>query len=316
MVMADNCADQTVDVATSAGAEVVETVRNRAKKAGALNQGLRRLLERLMDDDLVLIMDADSHLSPDFIENGIRRMQADTSVGALSGSYYAREDPSYVGLMQRVEFVQGLRGVHRRGGRVHVLSGAAGIFRVAALRTIAQMRGTVLPGVKGWVYHQESLTEDYELTVALKRLGYRTRCASDCAVITDVMTNWHDWGVQRLRWQRGTLETLYMYGWVPHTRKTWAVLCWTYFRSLVPFMMLAVWAYAILFEGVSFHWFWVAIIPVFILDQVVCSWRAGTRARVYAALIVPMWIYDMVHATVYWKALLLSLRGTDATWVT
>ena len=43
-VLADNCTDATVEVARTHGVEVVETVGNTEKKAGALNQELARLL--------------------------------------------------------------------------------------------------------------------------------------------------------------------------------------------------------------------------------------------------------------------------------
>jgi glycosyltransferase involved in cell wall biosynthesis len=44
IVVADNCTDATADVARAAGVEVLETVGNSQKKAGALNQALKRLL--------------------------------------------------------------------------------------------------------------------------------------------------------------------------------------------------------------------------------------------------------------------------------
>jgi len=314
IVMADNCTDDTVELATEAGAQVFETADNRAKKSGALNQGLARVLPMVAEHDVILVMDADSQLSSDFIECGIRHLGASSTCGAISGAYFARPDESRVGLLQKVEYVQGLRVVHRRGGRIHVLSGAAGMFTVGALRQVSDQRGSTLPGIKGWVYHEESLTEDYELTIALKRLGYQPKCARDCAVVTDVMTTWSAWAAQRLRWQRGTLETLFLYGWIPHTRKTWAITMWTYFRSLIPIMTIILWSYAFAFEEVSLHLFWLAIIPVFVVDQVVCSWRAGWRGRLYAACLVPMWLYDVLHAAVYWQALWRSLRRSRAEW--
>ena len=64
LVVCDNCTDDTADVATLNGAEVMRTVGNTAKKAGALNQALTRLLPYLCDNDQVLVMDADSHLNP------------------------------------------------------------------------------------------------------------------------------------------------------------------------------------------------------------------------------------------------------------
>ena len=112
-----------------------------------------------------------------------------------------------------------------------------------------------------------------------------------------------------------TLETLLLYGWVRHTRKAWVVQYWTYFRSLVPLLMVLFWASALAFEKISFQPFWLVIIPVFVLDQVISGWKA-VAGRIFSALLIPMWAYDVVQSTVYWRALLLSVRGGDSTWTT
>jgi poly-beta-1,6-N-acetyl-D-glucosamine synthase len=317
LVAADNCTDGTVDIARAMGVEVLETRDNTARKAGALNQGLAMVLPDLLPHDVVLMMDADSRLNHDFVSAGMAYFECWPLRGGISGSYVAADHPSRVALLQKIEYTQGLRTVHRRAGRIHVLSGAATMFTVESLRKVAGMRGnTLIPGVKGLVYDESSLTEDYELTVALKRVGYDPRCAIDCVVVTDVMPTWHDWMVQRLRWQRGTLETLFTYGFVEHTRKAWAVQAWTYFRSVIPLLMLMTWGYALAFEGVAFYPFWLLIIPVFMLDQLVATWNAGWRARIYATLIIPLWIYETYQSVAYWQALRLALRGGEKEWLT
>lgn len=317
LVAADNCTDGTVDIARAMGVEVLETRDNAAKKAGALNQGLALVLPELQPHDVVLMMDADSRLNHDFVAAGMAYFEHWPQRGGISGSYVAADHPSRVALLQKIEYTQGLRAVHRRAGRIHVLSGAATIFTVEALRKVAELRGTkVLPGVKGLVYDETSLTEDYELTVAMKRVGFDPRCAADCLVDTDVMPTWRDWQIQRLRWQRGTLETLFTYGFVEHTRKAWGVQLWTYFRTTIPILMVIIWSYALSFEEIAFHPFWLLIIPVFMLDQLIATWQAGWRARIYATLIVPLWVYETYQSVAYWKALRLALRGGETEWVT
>jgi cellulose synthase/poly-beta-1,6-N-acetylglucosamine synthase-like glycosyltransferase len=317
MVAADNCTDGTVAIARALDVEVLETVGNTAKKAGALNQGLACVLPGLVADDLVLMIDADSRLGPDFIERARKYFAHCPRRGGISGSYVATDVPSLVGVLQKVEYAQGLRTVHRRAGKTHVLSGAATVFTVDALRTVASMRGTrVIPGIPGEVYLESSLTEDYELTVAVKRVGFDPRCAKDCHVVTDIMPTWSDWFTQRLRWQRGTLETLMMYGFVEHVRKAWAVQVWTYLRGVIPLLMVAVWSYAVAFEHPVLHVWWLALLPVFVLDQFIAAQTAGWRGRLYAAAILPMWFYDMVQSVVYWRALSRALHGAEAEWVT
>src|SRR5262245_3265921 len=67
-VVADNCTADTAAIALANGAQVFETVANRHRKAGALNQFLESHLPLLSDTDVVLVMDADTRLSPRFIE--------------------------------------------------------------------------------------------------------------------------------------------------------------------------------------------------------------------------------------------------------
>ncbi|WP_344426077.1 glycosyltransferase [Pseudonocardia ailaonensis] len=317
VVVADNCTDRTVELAEAAGAEVFTTEGNTHRKAGALNAALEVLLPTLRDTDVVLAMDADSKLMPDFVGNGLHYLEGVPERGAISGSYRARDDATIVGLMQRLEYAQGLHTVHAKGGRIHVLSGAACMFSVGALRKVARLRGSdVLPGRQGLVYLPESLTEDYELTVALKRIGYEPLNARECEVETDVMGTWAAWRTQRLRWQRGTLETLFQYGWIPHTRSAWLIQLWTYFRSLVPLLMVLYWIYALSFESLTVQPFWLVVLPVFVLDQLVCSWRAGPRARLVAVALLPMYLYDAAQSLVYWRALFLSLRRARTEWIT
>src|ERR1700750_1169455 len=62
-VVCDNCTDDTAQIAEALGVNVMVTTRNTARKAGALNQALERVLPTLSANDLVLTMDADSALS-------------------------------------------------------------------------------------------------------------------------------------------------------------------------------------------------------------------------------------------------------------
>lgn len=317
VVTADNCDDDTVALAREAGADVIETVGNTHRKAGAMNQALDIVLPSLREGDVVLFMDADSQLMPDFVGTALRYLADTPWRGAISGSCVANERTGVIALLQRIEYAISLSRVHARGGRITVLCGAACMATVQALRRVAALRGTAqLPGPSGWIYHQESLTEDYELTIAFKRIGYRPLNARDCIVLTDVMPTWKEWTVQRLRWQRGSLETLLMYGWTRHTRGSWVVQCWAYLRSVLPLLVALYWIGTLVSESVRFEPVWVAVVPVMVLDQVTGAWRAGWRGRVCAALLIPVLIYDIVGSITFWRALLRSLRGSEAVWIT
>ncbi|WP_220454121.1 glycosyltransferase family 2 protein [Nocardioides immobilis] len=222
IVVADNCTDGTADIARSLGIEVFETIGNYRKKAGALNQVLYGLLPLLGDNDLVMVMDADTVLDDGFLESAVRRMSDDRALMAIGGLFHGEEGHGLLGQFQRNEYTRYARDLRRRRGRVFVLTGTATVFRSRALRWVAEERDSTLPGVPGDVYDTEVLTEDNEITLALKTLGALVISPSECTVVTELMPTWRSLWVQRLRWQRGALENLGAYGFRPQTLRYWA----------------------------------------------------------------------------------------------
>ena len=57
IVVADNCTDNTGAISLAAGAEVVSTVGNTDKKAGALNHVLADLLPDAAAEDMILVQE-------------------------------------------------------------------------------------------------------------------------------------------------------------------------------------------------------------------------------------------------------------------
>ncbi|WP_278255311.1 glycosyltransferase [Nocardioides convexus] len=222
IVVADNCTDDTPAIARSMGVEVFETVDNKHKKAGGLNQCLKDVLPGQGENDLVMVMDADTSLDDGFLEAVVRRMSADRALMAVGGLFYGEEGKGLIGQFQRNEYTRYGRDLRRRRGRVFVLTGTATAFRPRALRAVAAERGKILPGIPGDVYDTLVLTEDNEITLALKTLGGLIISPSDCTVVTEVMPTWRALWAQRLRWQRGALENLGEYGMRPATFRYWA----------------------------------------------------------------------------------------------
>jgi len=103
VVVADNCTDATADVAARLCAEVVETVGNTSRKAGAFNQILDVLLPTLADHDLVLVMDADSGVVPGFLAAAVARLDDDPRAGAVGGVLAGRPagKGGLIGALQR-----------------------------------------------------------------------------------------------------------------------------------------------------------------------------------------------------------------------
>ncbi|WP_167399005.1 glycosyltransferase family 2 protein [Arthrobacter pityocampae] len=317
IVMADNCTDDTVRLARAAGAQVVETVGNRAKKAGALNQGLALVMPLLDDGDYILAQDADGELGADFVKNALWVYGVKADLGGVSGCIVARTPTNFVERAQAIEYARGSRLMGRQGGKVHVLSGAASLFPVQVFRAIAEARGTTLPGTPGTVYLEDSLTEDYELTLAIRHLGFDCSSTKRCPVVTDVMPTIEALEIQRLRWYRGAMESLWLYGWNGITRRTWGGVAFTFFSSLLfPAALLAL-VLSWLLWGITpnpLYWF---LLPIFMAENIVTAYRTKDQASIRTAvLFVPLWLYDNAMFIVYWRSLFGAVRREARVWIT
>ncbi|WP_160667851.1 glycosyltransferase family 2 protein [Pseudarthrobacter sp. ATCC 49987] len=315
IVVADNCTDSTADAARRAGVEVIESVGNTQKKAGALNQALTGLLPGQGENDVVMVMDADTQLDDGFLAAAVTRFTEDRALMAVGGLFYGEEGHGLLGQFQRNEYIRYGRQIRRRRGRVFVLTGTASLFRPRALRTVAGQRGDSLPGTPGDVYDTSALTEDNELTIALKSLGALMISPSECTVVTELMPSWQMLWAQRLRWQRGALENIGEYGITPQTLRYWAqqlgigygVIALGCYLALLLLMVLS------LDDWIWFP-FWVGMGIVFVVERVATVWHGGWRARLLALLLLPELFFDMFLNVVYVKGIVDISLGRTAHW--
>ena len=316
VVVADNCTDRTVEIARAAGVEVWETVGNTAKKAGALNQALSRILPGQGDNDTVLVMDADTELSGErFLETARRRMSSDRALMAVGGLFHGEQGPGLLRQFQRNEYTRYAREIERRRGKVFVLSGTASVFRPAALRAVAEARGSALPGLPGDVYDTVALTEDNEITIAIKTLGGLIVSPGECTVTTELMPSWRMLWKQRLRWQRGALENLSAYGVTPTTARYWSQQIGIGYSviALTAYLTLLV-VFALSIDEWVWFTFWLVIGLVFVAERVITVWQGGWKARILAALVLPELIYDLFIDVVFVKGVIDMAFGRSATW--
>ena len=312
IVVADNCTDRTPALAAECGAEVLVTVGNTHKKAGALNQALEVVLPTLEKDDFVLVADADSALAPGFVAAALAEF-ADPNTGAVGGVFHGGPGGGVPGVLQRMEYARYARDLSRHD-RVWVLTGTATLHRAAALRLVAAARGRVLPGVRGDVYDRAALTEDMEITLAVQALGYRLSSPAACQVMTEVMPTWSSLFKQRLRWQRGAIENLRTYG---VSRVTAPYLCQ---QLLIATGILAMGLYLtyttwwMTTVGLRVSAFWCAVGAVFLTERVVTVWRMGWRQRALAAVMLVEWAYDLFLQSVVIRAALDFLLHRPQVW--
>lgn len=315
IVVADNCTDGTVAVAHELGVEVFETVGNVDKKAGALNQVMGTLLSSLGENDTVMIMDADTVLRQGFLKSAVKHFTEDRGLSAIGGLFFGEDRPGLIAQIQKNEYTRYSREINRRKGRVFVLTGTASIFRARALRTVGEERGNLLPGTKGQVYDTHALTEDNELTLALKTLGALMTSPSDCMVETELMPNLSALWRQRLRWERGAMENIATYGITSTTARYWSQ------QLGLAYSVFALWTYFLLIflQVVStdtwiWYPFWLVMGAVFIAEKVWTVRNAGWKAKLLASTLFIELLYDTFLGIIFVKGTLDMAFRKEAHW--
>jgi poly-beta-1,6-N-acetyl-D-glucosamine synthase len=316
ITVTNNCTDDhaTREAARVAGAWSLDLHQVEGKKAGALNLALDRVLPTLDDQDLILVQDADTVLHPGFVERAAAAMSR--RVGAVGGIFYGEPGSGILGLLQRMEFTRYAWEIGRSGGKAVVLTGTATLFRVRVLRQIKAARIDGRLGGGSSYYSLASLTEDDEITKAVKTLGYRTMSPAACTVQTEVMTTLPALWSQRLRWQRGALENLRDYGWTRVTAPYFGkqIMMGGGAIAFATYLMFVALQLAYL-GGLGVSPFWTAIGGIFIVEKVVSVWAGGWRARLIAAVLIPELAYDLFQHAVYFRALVDLVTRREERWI-
>jgi cellulose synthase/poly-beta-1,6-N-acetylglucosamine synthase-like glycosyltransferase len=285
-------------------------------KAGALNQALDQLTPQLKPDDAIVVMDGDTTLGDGFIEQGLTHLSGD--VGGVGAIFVGRSSSSLIGTLQRMEYYRYGREMPRLGHRTPVLTGTGTMFSVRALAEVKAARnaGILLPGGDGY-YDVASLTEDNEMTLALRTLGYEC-LAPGFTTTTDVMETWRQLFVQRSRWFLGALNNLKHYG----KKLPWH-LKWVYWKQqvglavaafvMVAYCLMLTLALA-LFGNIEFSAIWLIPAAVALAERVKSVWGMGKRFRWVAASVLIEQLYTMFLLGIFlWVVLRWLCRG-KAKW--
>jgi poly-beta-1,6-N-acetyl-D-glucosamine synthase len=144
--------------------------------------------------EIVITVDCDSSLDPTALWECVQYFK-DPEVGAVSATVFARNP--FVNLctwLQAYEYLQSIfigRMIAERFGILGITSGAfACLRREAVERTLGWDVG---PG------------EDLDLTLRIRKLGYKIRCAPYADCLTDLPTKFKVLWKQRLRWEEASV---------------------------------------------------------------------------------------------------------------
>jgi len=158
----------------------------RGGKSAAANLGLN-----YCTGDVVIIADIDTSFYRDALER-VTEPFRDPTVGAVAGNIAVRNpDASIIARFQAIQYLLSIslgRRITNMLDVVFIVSGAFGAFRREALLSVG-----------GW---EVGPGEDADITVKLRRAGWKVRFQPDAWALTDVPDTLLGLVRQRLRWNR------------------------------------------------------------------------------------------------------------------
>ncbi|MGR8921055.1 MAG: glycosyltransferase family 2 protein [Gammaproteobacteria bacterium] len=172
---------------------ITRFIRNdvRGGKASAANTALRYSTGKY-----IVHLDADSHLSIDAVEQILLPFYMDPAVGGVGGDIRVHNvERSFATQLQTIEYMKSLstgRTISSQLGILRIIAGAFGGFRRDVLERLGGW--DVGPGLDG------------DLTVKLRKLGYRVVHQPRAACYTNVPDSFRKLAKQRYRWDRSMVR--------------------------------------------------------------------------------------------------------------
>ena len=196
IIVDDGSADRTSDVVRQqfGGDERLRLfTKANAGKAEALNFALR-----YARGEIVIALDADTIFSPLTVGKLARRF-ADKRVGAIAGNAKVGNRINLITRWQALEYITA-QNLDRRAfaslNCITVVPGAVGAWRRELLDELGG-------------FASETLAEDQDLTLKVRKLGYKIGYEEDAVAWTEAPDTLRGLAKQRFRWAYGTLQCMW-----------------------------------------------------------------------------------------------------------
>ncbi|MCC7519805.1 MAG: glycosyltransferase [Verrucomicrobiae bacterium] len=197
VVVDDGSTDTTAAVVASAfrgDARVRLISQPNAGKAGALRAALAAARH-----DLLISIDADTHVGRGALDHLVAPFAADANVGAVSGNARVGNRRGWLAKFQALEYTAGFN-LDRRAFAlldcITVVPGAIGAYRRAAIEEAGG-------------FSTDTLAEDTDLTMQIRKDGWRIAYAPRAYGWTECPESVNGLLKQRSRWAFGTLQCLW-----------------------------------------------------------------------------------------------------------
>ncbi|MBO8196320.1 glycosyltransferase family 2 protein [Streptomyces oryzae] len=297
IVVDDASTDRTGDVARSYGVEVLRPAANLGSKAKAQNHALPHCR-----GDLVLAVDADTVLAPDYIERILPAFD-DPSVAVAAGNVQTRFARTVWERGRSVEYLHGFhwhRPIQERAGSPMVCSGCCSVFRRREL--------TAAGG-----FPERTIVEDMDYTWSQQISGRRARYVSAAVAWAADPESLLYLRKQVWRWMAGFCQNLRVHAgelvWRKPILAVWVLL------ALVEILLAPLWWCTPVILTVGFHkpvaetlaW-WVGTELLCTLPPLVYAARKrGLRLRKVLGDLPCVYPTKAVNLWYAWKAVVVEL---------
>ncbi len=165
-------------------------------KAAALNVAMSHA-----DSEIVVTIDADTEIEPDAISKLLRHF-SDPKLGAVAGNVKVGNRSRWLTRWQALEYITS-QNMEKRAfdllNCITVVPGALGAWRKKAIEAAGGITA-------------DTVAEDADLTIALRRLGWRIGYDEEAIAWTEAPETAGQLIRQRFRWTFGTLQSFWKHG--------------------------------------------------------------------------------------------------------
>jgi cellulose synthase/poly-beta-1,6-N-acetylglucosamine synthase-like glycosyltransferase/peptidoglycan/xylan/chitin deacetylase (PgdA/CDA1 family)/spore germination protein YaaH len=276
-------------------------------KSSALNNAIAHARH-----DILIALDADTIFRAGTIAKLVRHF-ASAQVGAVSGNARVGNRNSWITRFQSIEYIYGFN-LDRRAldllNAITVVPGAVGAWRKDLIVTLGG-------------FGDDTLAEDTDLTLKIRRAGYQIRYEEEGVAFTEAPEDTRGLAKQRFRWAFGTLQAAWKhrdalfvakYGSLGFVALPSIWIFQVLLSALSPFAELAM--IVALFAG---NWrivlvFYLAFFVLEFLTGLVAYWLEGEKPWDLALLFFQRIYYRELMYYVVAKSLIYAVRGRVVGW--
>ncbi len=325
VIVDDGSPDRTFDVARDAFAlesRVRVMRKENGGKSSALNVGIAHT-----HADIVVCLDADTEFEPHTVSALVAPL-VDPKMGAVAGNAKVGNRVNLVTRWQALEYITS-QNLDRRAFAlldcITVIPGAVGAWRRSAV-------------VEAGGFTNDTLAEDQDLTIRIRRLGHTIGYAEDAIAWTEAPDTLSALAKQRFRWSFGTLQCAWKHrdallrsrygalGWValPNTWLfqlllaalspladlvfVWSLLnVWLTWRVHGEHYALTDLRQLMLYYGVFVIVDWLAALIAFVMEP-------DEEAGLSWLIMLQRFVYRQLMYSVVWRSIIAAVRGGVVGW--